>query len=225
MINNNPAGHKRIFASILLSLLACSLLFGCNHPDPDYPLNTDNTRIVETPGLNEPSDMENNPTMNSFVFSNLGFQRKGYFVDSAVGGLQYYSPSQKGITGEDGSFYYTEGEMIHFHIGNLKIGAAIGKTVITPLDLVLNIDETELTNILQLLQTLDSDGDANNGITINENVRLKATEINFPIKINDDDFTDNQDLFTFISSVSNTSNLISPEQAHRHFKETLTTLE
>ena len=225
MINNNPAGHKRIFASISLSLLACSLLFGCNHPDPDYPLNTDNTRIVETPGLNEPSDIENNPAMNSFVFSNLGFQRKGYFIDSAVGGLQYYSPSQKGITGEDGSFYYTEGEMIHFHIGNLQIGAAIGKTVVTPLDLVLNIEETQLTNILQLLQTLDSDGDANNGITINENVRLGAAELNFSSKISDEDFTENQNLLTFISRVSNTSNFISAEQALRHFMETLATVE
>ena len=120
-----------------------------------------------------------------------------------------------------------------------------GKSLITPLDFTtqqfttdqfttdqftldqftLDQEDIKLTNILQLLQTLDDDGDASNGINIAENVRLAAADLVLSVSIDDESFVENQELLTFIGSVSNTSNFISAEQALNHFMETLVGLE
>ncbi|MDO9305293.1 MAG: hypothetical protein Q7T77_08165 [Sulfuricurvum sp.] len=91
------------------------------------------------------------------------------FIDSPVEGLEFESDTQKnGITDSKGNFIYKEGESISFHIGNLYLGTAKPKNgVITPLDLVgTTVDDPKVINILQVLQTLDSDHNASNGITI-----------------------------------------------------------
>lgn len=91
------------------------------------------------------------------------------FIDSPVEGLEFESATQKnGITDSKGNFIYKEGESISFHIGNLYLGTAKPKNgVITPLDLVgTTVDDPKVINILQVLQTLDSDNNASNGITI-----------------------------------------------------------
>lgn len=225
-----PSIGTKLYAYLLLSLCAAAPLSGCDRPDPDYPLNTDNTRVVETPGL-APASLSTEPLVTeSLVFSQLGFEKTGYFIDSAVSGLQYSSISRQGITSRSGSFEYIEGELIKFYIGNIEIGEVTAKTVITPMDFSVNKfaidkDNIKLTNILRLFQTLDSDGDASNGITIDENVRLGARDLALSTSINDDGFTENHEVLMFISSVSNTSHFITTEQALNHFEETLAELE
>lgn len=96
------------------------------------------------------------------------------FIDAAVSGLEFESATQSGITDANGNFTYKEGESITFHVGNVYIGSAIPKNgKVTPLDIVNTTDttDTKVVRILQTLQTLDSDGDANNGITIDSAVR------------------------------------------------------
>lgn len=91
------------------------------------------------------------------------------FIDSPVTGLEFYSKTQSGISDSNGNFIYKAGETVTFHIGNLYFGSAKPKDgKITPLDLVgtNNISDKIVVRMLRTLQTLDSDGNPANGITI-----------------------------------------------------------
>ncbi|MFA5215800.1 multiheme c-type cytochrome [Sulfuricurvum sp.] len=91
------------------------------------------------------------------------------FIDAAVSGLEFESATQHGITDSNGNFIYKEGELITFHIGNLYLGSSTVKNgKVTPLDIVKtgNISDAKVVRMLQTLQTLDSDGNPSNGITI-----------------------------------------------------------
>jgi len=110
----------------------------------------------------------------------------GTFVDSPVSGLAYTTETQSGLTNELGEFRYNEGETVTFSIGNTVLGLAPGDDVITPFDLtgIKALDaEIEIINSLRsstansydrainiaaLLQTLDKDGNPDNGIDLAE---------------------------------------------------------
>jgi hypothetical protein len=101
--------------------------------------------------------------------------KTGYFIDSAVEGLEYTSGNTTGITGADGSFKYEEGKPVTFKIGSMILGSVtVTNNRVFPVDLVSGAtDEThpKVTLMAQILQTLDSDGDASNGITITQTAR------------------------------------------------------
>ena len=100
----------------------------------------------------------------------------GIFVDSAVQGLEYQYGNKIGKTDENGRFYYHDKKSIVFSLGGVEIGrTAEPKELMTPIDLV--DDETSfvthqtVTNICRLLQSLDVDGDPENGISITKEIR------------------------------------------------------
>ncbi len=107
--------------------------------------------------------------------------QQGYFIDSGVDGLSYSSsPSGlSGVTSNGGRFDYKTGDTVTFYVGNLQLGTASGASVVTPLVLAGTDDytDTTATNISRLLQTLDVDGDPENGITISEAVQDAAGEL------------------------------------------------
>ena len=84
----------------------------------------------------------------------------GVFIDGPVSGLNYTSGNQSGITGADGTFTYEAGQKIRFYSGNVIIGEAIGKAVITPVDLAQDIDPAAdasdpcVTNIVRFLMSI-----------------------------------------------------------------------
>ncbi len=93
----------------------------------------------------------------------------GTFTDSAVSGLTYQGDTLSGTTDTDGTFKYFIGDTVSFSIGTCALGAATGNDRLSPIDLVAGaVDGTDptVTNICVLLQTLDQDGDLNNGIRI-----------------------------------------------------------
>lgn len=97
-----------------------------------------------------------------------GGVKQGRFIDSSVSGLRY-SGSQSGFTDAQGTFSYNEGAIVQFFIGDIVIGGAAANSIMTPVSLVQGAaDETNptVTNIARFLQTLDNDGNPNNGITI-----------------------------------------------------------
>ncbi len=105
---------------------------------------------------------------------------QGRFLDTAVGGLEYETETQSGLTDSDGTFNYKEGEDVTFFIGGIVLGDAPGDATVTPVDLVEDAeDETNptVTKITQLLLTVDEDGDPDNGITITEEVRTAAEDM------------------------------------------------
>ena len=94
----------------------------------------------------------------------------GVFVDSPVAGLTYSGGGDAARTDEEGRFNYDSGQTLSFSVGGLALGSATGADVITPVDLVEGADagDTSVINISRLLQSLDSDGNLNNGIQITE---------------------------------------------------------
>ncbi|WP_201345605.1 hypothetical protein [Thiohalobacter sp. COW1] len=60
----------------------------------------------------------------------------GTFIDSAVSGLGFTSPSGAGVTDDAGQFNYAANETVRFAVGEVVLGEAVGATVLSPLDLV-----------------------------------------------------------------------------------------
>ena len=94
----------------------------------------------------------------------------GFFVDSAVEGLSYKSVLS-GITDSNGRYSFQGVDRVEFLLGDkLSLGTLAPKTsTVSVLDFFDNtktIDDPEIQNLLVLLQSLDSDGDVSNGITI-----------------------------------------------------------
>lgn len=150
----------------------------------------------------------------------------GRFVDSPVEGLTYSTGSRVGITGADGEFHYLSGETVVFGLGDLVFPAVTAAQIITPLELagVSDINDPFVTNMARLLQTLDQDCDASNGITIGGEVLLATADMQ--IDFEDPDFDTNvANLTTIASDVTGSCpSLISADDARVHFQETLDTL-
>jgi len=105
----------------------------------------------------------------------------GYFIDAAVKNAHYKTSSGlEGDTNEQGIFKYNTGDSVKFSIGKLVLGESKPNTrgLMTPKTLVaindeevLTEDEKEkLTLLLRTLQSLDSDGNTSNGISISDRI-------------------------------------------------------
>ncbi|HEY2152739.1 MAG TPA: hypothetical protein VGH34_18160 [Vicinamibacterales bacterium] len=101
----------------------------------------------------------------------------GKFVDAAVGNLEYTcgtAPNQtSGKTDGLGVYLYVPGPpapTCTFSIGGVTLGSATAGNVLTPYSLVPGstpgTPNATVTNIARFLQSLDSDGNPANGITI-----------------------------------------------------------
>ena len=121
-----------------------------------------------------------------------GVTKTGSFVDSEVEGIEYTSADGSGettfsgVTDENGSFNYYEGDTVTFNIGGIVIGSATAEPVITPVDLVDGAaDETDstVTNIAKLLQTLDDNDNPEDGISITDAVRTSAVEMSIDFSL------------------------------------------
>ena len=89
----------------------------------------------------------------------------GRLLDTAVGGVAYASPSGSGSTDEKGIFKYNHGDTVEFKLGSLILGKPKGAAIVTPMELA-GESNARLHNLLILFQSLDADGDPENGISI-----------------------------------------------------------
>jgi len=84
-----------------------------------------------------------------------------FYIDSAVSGVNYKCGSQEGITGADGSFTFEVGGGCTFYLGDMKLRGVDAGLMVNG----KNVYETDV-KIARILQSLDSDGNPANGITI-----------------------------------------------------------
>lgn len=154
--------------------------------------------------------------------SEIPTQLTGTLVDSPVINIGYRTNSSQGVTNNQGQFQYQSGENVTFFIGDLEFPSAPAAATVTPLDLAGETDTSspEVVNMLRLLQTLDQDGDADNGITITEEAKAAASAINFDVPVNEFESSPAVTNLVSNSGSSNTS-LISVTDAVNHFEETL----
>lgn len=139
-------------------IIACSLLTACGGG-----------------GGSSSSDVANDTSNNQSPPDLL----TGVFIDAVVANIAYRTESQSGFTNDLGEFSYVEGESVIFSIGDIDFPEVIASAVVTPLEIVDTdfLNDRGLLNILRLLQSLDDDGDLNNGILISEAAHLSASGI------------------------------------------------
>jgi hypothetical protein len=145
----------------------------------------------------------------------------GVFVDSAVEGLSYETSSGvKGTTDAQGHFKYNEGDTVTFKVGGVTIGSGKATGTLSPAGISGGEDNNKFTNLLVLLQSLDTDGDPSNGITLPAG--LDGTKLaKVAERLNDDpaDFTDDSKNAE-LKQASPKGAIRSREDARKHYEDT-----
>ncbi len=95
----------------------------------------------------------------------------GYYIDSAVSGVSYVCGNESGITGEDGSFVFEKGKGCTFKLGDITLRSVNADNLIDKVKIV-----EDRVEVAQMLQSLDTDGNPDNGITISAKVIEKLKE-------------------------------------------------
>ncbi len=182
-----------LFNKLLLIVTGSLLLISCGKDQQTPPTNLNSEPVVLTLDPITPPITPSEP-------------QTGYLLDSAVQGINYSnSNGTQNRTGADGSFTYFPGDLLKFSIGNIIIGeyqieaASSGNSYvingpfplkITPVTLTpeaKDSDDQRVINRLILLQTLDDDGDPENGITITNEIHTATvnTVLNFDLPVTD----------------------------------------
>jgi hypothetical protein len=109
----------------------------------------------------------------------------GTFVDSPVINIGYRTETQNGVTNSRGEFKYFPGETVTFFIGALEFPSVLADEIVTPLDIAGTDDVFHhmVVNIIRLLQSLDKDGNPDNGITITDMAKNNAVVLDFDLSI------------------------------------------
>ena len=156
---------------------------------------------------------------------------EGRFFDSPVEGLGYSSGSISGVTDASGTFQYEVGQSVSFFIGGIQLGTITPADIITPIELVSGAtDENHpiVINILRFLQTLDQDGNPDNGIMISDVVTGLAADAGVDFSLSVEDFAANGDIQILIAELTGADGvarlLVDIAAAQEHFRETLANL-
>lgn len=153
----------------------------------------------------------------------------GYFIDAAVENLDYDCIADNDYnktTAIDGAFTCNSMSQVRFRVGNLVLGDITKLPAdrnVMPQDLVdvnrTDIYNQEVTEIARFLQSCDSDGNATNGIRIDDAIKddlVANLELNTTF---DENSTD-----TYLQ-LANQETTMTQTQARAHLHATLQTLE
>lgn len=152
----------------------------------------------------------------------------GIFYDSPVINIGYRTETLKGMTNSQGEFMYKDGENITFFIGDLVFPTTKATVIVTPFELAGTQDITSprVVNILRLLQTLDKDDIADNGLMITNNAIEAATQVDFSLSI--EEFETLSQILTLITNAGKNnipSALIDRGEAITNFSEALAAID
>ncbi len=155
------------------------------------------------------SNQENNTTQTQKSIAT----KSGLFIDAAVNGLNYTCSSSKTMfkTDETGKFTCNENDTISFYLANNFIASSQLDNIISPKTLFANDNEAAI-NLAQLLQTLDSDTNPENSITID--IQKEALLTDKALDFSSDSFDD--DLEIYLSEA-----LVNEEAASQHMDNSL----
>ncbi len=142
----------------------------------------------------------------------------GHYFDSAVKGVNYDCGNQEGVTDDNGTFTFEQGKECILSLGGIVLQN------LSPEDLEKTtiIIEDKIENA-RLLQTLDNDGNADNGIEITKNVldaiSSSGTKI---VPVGDDE------LGSFFQNIEGVEGydgaMVSIEEAQQHLAQTASEL-
>jgi len=147
-------------------------------------------------------------------------------IDASIKGVSFSTDTMQGITDENGTFFYKSNETrINFKIGtallaeyNLSKMPDDNQLLVSDL-LELqreNSTDSRLVQLLQFLQSLDSDENATNGIVIEEKISLDLNESNLNFL---HDNLSTQEINKTLISLNRS--MVSQREAVIHFEQTL----
>lgn len=112
-----------------------------------------------------------------------GGQKTGVLIDSPVANIGYRTATYEGRTDAEGKYRYKEGETVTFFICDLVFPAVAATGYVTPFDMAGSTDITNATviNIARFLQSIDQDGNPENGILVPEALHNCGNDIVSPV--------------------------------------------
>ncbi len=204
-IERSRASASGLRSSLLLAGLMAGALAGCGG-------SSSGSNASDT----GPSTPPPNPEPPAAV------TRVGIFKDSAVVNIGYRTPTQQGVTGENGEFLYVEGEEVIFFIGDLELPSVPAKALVTPLDIAgtTQLDDPVVVNLARLLQSLDADGNPDNSIQIPDMAAAAAGVVDFTLPVAE--FANQPNVVNLVAnSGSVTTTLVTQAAALEHLRDTL----
>ena len=143
----------------------------------------------------------------------------GRFVDAAVEGLRFETPTQSGLTDGNGIFQYITGETVSFFIGDILLGTSTGLTKLTPLNLVpgSDLNDPQVVNILRFVQSLDEDQNLDNGIRISNAVTTRALGQAIDFSLSTADFEEAANELLALLTSGSVNMLVDTNSAQAHF--------
>jgi len=148
----------------------------------------------------------------------------GTFIDSPVINIGYRTETLEGITNELGEYEYLDGETVTFFIGDLVFSSVMAKGTVTPLDLAETTDvkDSKVVNMIRLLQTLDQDGNPDNGLTITDSAKSTATLVDFSLTVTEFESSSAVTSLLMNAGLYNVvTELVSATDAIEHFQQEL----
>ena len=185
----------------MISGIVASLLFvGCGG---------DSASTVETQSNLSNSDTSSSPVENKKVGT-------GYYVDSAIEGVNYVCGDEEGVTDASGTFTFSEDSNCTFKIGDLVL-REVNSSILEDNLTVFEDNQT----VAQLLQTLDSDNNATNGIQLLPEVHdvLREQEVR-EIPKNHTELVDIQEGLKDKKPNEYRGEIVSEEEVKAHLDET-----
>ncbi|MFQ2276489.1 hypothetical protein [Aeromonas hydrophila] len=140
------------------------------------------------------------------------------FLDAAVAGLNYRCANYSSITNANGEFLFNDGDSCSFTLGNQLLGSVTlkaGGSLVTPYTLAGD-DKNKAIRIAALLQTLDSDNNPENGITLD---KAQVAQLGIIELGSDDAF--NTSLVEALKTAGLTKDVVSLAAAKDHLSATL----
>jgi hypothetical protein len=146
--------------------------------------------------------------------------QSGILTDAAVQGVSYRTSSGvTGVTGPNGEYNFNPGDTVQFTLGGLSLGNVTATGIISPIQLASG-DSNRLNNLLVLLQSLDTDGNPSNGITIpSASAAAVPSSVNLSQDTNAFASSGNTGLVSAMTAGGITRSVTSLASATAHFKE------
>lgn len=145
----------------------------------------------------------------------------GVLLDSPVVNIDFQTASQSGSTNNSGEFSFQPGEEITFSIGDITLPPVSASELVTPLDMSDQKDlDDRVINVLRFLQTLDEDGNPDNGLTITDSAKNAGTGLTIDFDKSVTDFENDQNVVNLVNS-EGSSQLVPETAARDHFHQTL----
>jgi hypothetical protein len=191
------------YSKTLLSVMLAAVLSACSSGSDTPPLNTGNNN----PGDTTPPPPPPPPTTLT-----------GVFADSVIEGIGYRTDTQEGVTNENGEFEYVEGETVTFFLGDVELPPVAGGEIVTPLEVFDTEDITDrrVINLARLLQSLDQDGNPDNGLDL-EGASTGAIGFALDFDVPVETFEANVNVINLVSAAGRT--LVSEADALAHLRQ------